>query len=110
MVRTPKEKNNKETSISFLFCNYIQRKVFSFAAFLICRLNSNYLESLEMVRFKPNSLILILEQIQINRSHSNDSVPFTSKVLVKILVNLQRHESQILSLSFGWRPACNPFI
>jgi len=45
-----------------LFCNYIQRKVFSFAAFLICRLSLSYFESWEMIKIKisigPNLVLL----------------------------------------------------
>lgn len=67
-----------------------------------------------MVKIKisigPNLVLLILEQIQTSRSLSADSVPFNLKILVKILVSLQIHESQNLSLSFGQRPECNPFI
>lgn len=35
----------QQGTIINLFCNYIQRKVFSCAAFLICTLNLNYFES-----------------------------------------------------------------
>lgn len=93
-----------------LFCNYTWIKGFSYTAFLICRLNFNVFESWEIVKIKisigPSLVLLFLFW---NRSKAH-SVPFTSEILVKTFVSLQSHESQNLSLSFGQRPECNPFI